>query len=225
MAFTHGKNAVFAIRDVNNIWRDLTPYLSEVNLPGKAGQADTTVFGKGAKTYIGGLLEGQMTMKGFFDPTASSGSPFWTAGPDVILASLLGTQPSTGLTVVAQVTEQSNYGQFILFPSGSASSIANIGALGDVVITDYSITAPVNNVVGFSASFNLSGATAASLLTFASGSQTVYSANTYGLQVIRGRVSEILSAGWLNASAPTGAAGATNYNNFGTGTPLIGSTL
>ena len=32
----------------------------------KAGVAETTVFGAGAKTYIGGLKEGTVSAKGYF---------------------------------------------------------------------------------------------------------------------------------------------------------------
>lgn len=191
MAFTHGKNAQFLLRDVTNTWRDMTSYVSEVTIPGKAGVAETTVFGRGAKTYIGGLLEGTVTMKGFFDPTA-------TSGPDVVLAGLLGTQPNKGLTVVAQVTSQSNYGQFILFPSGAALS-SGIGALGDLVITDYQISAPVSGVVAFNATFQLSGAPTLPLV-YTTGSQTAYAAATYGLQVLRAPSSDILSTGWIVTS-------------------------
>ena len=194
MAFTHGKNAQFALRDATNTWRDMTSYVSEVTLPAKAGIAETTVFGKGAKTYIGGLLEGTMTMKGFFDPTA-------TSGPDVVLASLLGTQPTTGMTVVAQVTTQSNYGQFLLCPSGSTAA-TGITALGDCVITDYSISAPVSGVVAFTASFQLSGATTATP-TLNGGTTT----GAYGLQIIRALSSVVFVTGWI-----TGAGGAASYS-------------
>jgi hypothetical protein len=201
MAFVHGKNAVFALRDATNTWRDMTPYTNEVTLPGKAGIAETSVFGLGAKTFIGGLLEGQLTTKGFFDSTA-------TTGEDFVLAGLLGTQPDKGLTVVAQVTEQSNYGQFILFPGGYGSA-TNIAAIGDAVITDYSLSAPVNNVVSFTATFNLSGATPAS--DSMNGGTTT---GAYGLQVIRAQTQYVLSTGWIS-----GAGGAASYAD------LIGSTL
>lgn len=200
MAFTHGKNAQFALRDATNTWRDLTSYVSEVTLPAKAGTAETTVFGRGAKTYIGGLLEGTMTVKGFFDPTA-------TSGPDVVLAGLLGTQPATGLTVVAQVTAQSNYGQFILCPSG-ATATTGVAALGDVVITDYQVSAPVSGVVAFNATFQLSGATPASA-TLNGGTTT----GAYGLQVIRATNPVVFNTAWIAA-----AGGAASY------AALIGTT-
>lgn len=198
MAFTHGKNAQFALRDITNTWRDMSSYVSEVTAPGKAGIAETTVYGRGAKTYIGGLLEGTLTVKGFFDSTAVS-------GPDVVLAGLLGTQPSTGLTVVAQVTAQSNYGQMILFPSGAASGV---GLIADVVITDYQVNAPVSGVVAFNATFQLSGATTATA-TLNGGTTT----GAYGLQIIRAASTVILNTAWI-----TGAGGAASY------AALIGST-
>jgi hypothetical protein len=163
----------------------MTSYLNEVTFPGKAGQADTTVFGLGASVFIGGLLSGQVTMRGFFDPTA-------TTGPDAVLAGLLGSQPDTGLTVVAQVTDQSNYGQIILCPSGSSSGVAMIA---DLVATDYSVSAPVNNAVSFTASFNLSGATPAS--DAMNGGTTT---GAYGLQIIRGATSVVFDTAWIAAA-------------------------
>jgi hypothetical protein len=209
MAFVHGKKAQFALRDVNNVWRDLTSYTSEVTLPAKAGIAETTVFGRGAKTYIGGLLEGTMTMKGFFDPTV-------TSGPDVVLSGLLGSQPTTGLTVVGAVTTQSNYGQAILFPSGV---LTGIGAIVDVVITDYQISAPVSGVVAFNATFQMSGAPTLPL-TYLAANQTAYAAATYGLQVVRAPATSILSAPWNTV----GGLGVTG-NGAATYAALIGSTL
>lgn len=185
MAFTHGKNAQFILRDVTNTWRDMSSYVSEVTVPAKAGVAETTVYGRGAKTYIGGLLEGTLTVKGFFDPTA-------TSGPDVVFAGLLGSQPTTGLTVVAQVTAQSNYGQVILFPSGSTTGI---GMIADIVVTDYQVSAPVSGVVAFNATFQLSGATPATG-TLNGGTTT----GAYGLQVIRAASTVILNTAWIAAA-------------------------
>jgi len=204
MAFVHGKNSVFFLRDAGNTWQDMTPYVSEVTLPGKAGVAETSVFGRGAKTYIGGLLEGQLTVKGFFDATA-------TTGPDAILSGLLGTQPNKGLTSVAQVTTQSNYGQFILCPSGLVST--GIAALGDVVLTDYSLTDPVSGVVSYTATFNLSGATAASS-TMNSGTTT----GAYGLQVIRAVNSVVFSTGWITSSGGAALAATSSAQATALGT-------
>ena len=202
MAFVHGKHTQIALRDVNNTWRDMTPFAGEVTLPSKAGVAETTVFGRGAKTYIGGLLEGQLTLKGYFDPQ--------TNGIDQVLSGLTGTQPTTGLTVVGAVTTQSNYGQFIFFPSGVGTGIA---AIGDVVLLDYNITAPVTGVVAVTASFNFSGAPTLPL-TYTAGSQSAFAAATYGLQIVRAPVADVLSVNWLVT-----AGGAANYP------ALVGSTL
>ncbi len=191
MAFVHGKNAQFALRDTSNTWRDMTAFTSEVTVPGKSGLADTTVFGKGAKTWINGLMEGTLTVKGFWDPTT-------TTGPDAVFAGLLGTQATTGLTVVAQVTAQSNYGQFILCPAGSTTGLA---VLGDCVLADYQVLAPVANVVSFQATFNLSGATTATA-TLNGGTTT----GAYGLQVIRAATSVVFNTAWIAA-----AGGAATY--------------
>lgn len=185
MPFYHGKVAQVALRDATNTWRDFTSYTGEVTLPGKAGIAETTVFGRGAKTFIGGLLEGQATMKGFYDDTA-------TTGPDFVLASLLGTQPTKGLTVVAQVTTQSNYGQIILCPGGSLTGVT---AIADVVLTDYSISAPVNNVISWTASFQLSGATTATA-SMNGGTTT----GAYGLQILRAASSVVFNTAWIAAA-------------------------
>lgn len=185
MAFSHGKLAQCALRDVNNTWQDMTPFLSEATVPGKAGTAETTVFGKGAKTFIGGLLEGQVTMKGYFDPTA-------TTGPDSVLAGLLGQQATKGMTVVATVTTQSNYGQFILCPAGSSSGVAMIA---DVVLTDYNVSSPVTGVNAFTASFMLSGATTATA-SLNGGTTT----GAYGLQVIRAATSVVFNTAWIAAA-------------------------
>jgi hypothetical protein len=203
MAFTHGKNAQFALRNAAGYWQDMTAYTSEVALPGKAGIAETTVFGRGAKTYIGGLLEGTLTMKGFFDPTVTATNAAGN-GPDEVLAGLLGTQPVVGLTVVAAVTTQSNYGQFILCPSGSSSGIA---LLGDLVITDYQISAPVSGVVAFNATFQLSGATTATA-TLNGGVTT----GAYGLQVIRAANSVVFNAAWEITGGGGAGVGAASYS-------------
>ena len=217
MAFVHGKRANAFIRDVNNVWNDISPYLNEVAFPGKAGIAETTVFGRGAKTYIGGLLEGQLTMKGFFDPTSTATSFTGVSNPqpmDATMSGLLGSQAGLavgatsgkGLAVVAQVGVQSNYGQFILMPSGYATGDALIA---DVVMTDYSVTAPVTGVVAFTATFQLSGAPILPL-TYDVSTGTTYATNTYGLQIIRSSVSNLFSstAGWISAGggATTAAA-------------------
>lgn len=197
MAFVHGKNAQFGLRNAAGYWQDMTPYVTEVTLPGKAGTAETTVFGKGAKTFIGGLMEGQMTMKGFYDPTNTPTNAAGN-GPDEVLAGLLGTQSSIGLTVVAQVTSQSNYGQFLLMPAGSTAA-GGVALLGDCVITDYSLSNPVSNVVSFSATFALSGAPTLPL-TYTAANQTAYATATYGLQVLRCVTADVFSSGWIVSS-------------------------
>lgn len=124
MAFYHGKVGRLFVDQF-----ELSNYFSEYTAAAKAGIAETTVFGRGAKTFIGGLLEGQLTAKGFFDDTVS--------GPDQELAKDLGFSTNTVVTFI---------------PSG-VSIIGTRAITSEAAETDYTITAPVNNVVGINASF------------------------------------------------------------------------
>lgn len=118
MGFTHGKNA--------RLWVDqyeLTAYFSEFTMGAKAGVAETTVFGRGAKTYIGGLKEGQISGKGFFDASSSANDPEMTAA--------LGR--ATNMAVTFSPTG--------LVAAGTRAIIAYAAE------TDYSVTTPVAGVV------------------------------------------------------------------------------
>ena len=208
MAFVHGKNSVFFLRDVGNTWRDMTPYTTEITVPAKAGIAETTVFGRGAKTYIGGLLEGTLTVKGFWDPTA-------TSGPDAVFSGLLGSQPNIGLSVVAQVLYASNYGQFIILPAGLGSSAdsAHTCLIGDIVLTDYNVSDPVTNVVSFTATFQLSGApifSSAGVIANTGGSTNTGST---GLQVIRNTTANVLASTWQATAGQAGNVTGATYSN------------
>ena len=62
MVFTHGTNA--------RIWMDgfaASVYLEDVNADGKIDEAETTTLSNSAKTYIPGLEDGTVKMKGFWD--------------------------------------------------------------------------------------------------------------------------------------------------------------
>lgn len=121
MAFTHGKNA--------RLWIDqweLTSYFNEFTMAAKAGVADATVFGKGAKSYIGGLKEGTISAKGFYDAGASAN--------DQELAQALGRQTNMNVS---------------LTPTGKTAA-GTRGIIAYAAETDYSIMNPVDNVVAVS---------------------------------------------------------------------------
>lgn len=136
MAFGHGVASNFQIADAGAVNRDLSAYLDKVDgLPGAAAVNETTTFGVAglAKTYVRGLNDAPFSIAGFYDQTA-------TSGPDVVLSGL-----RTASTAAA----------FAWSPLGTTAGLVKY--TGNAFLTDYKISAPVNNVVSFSATFNTSG--------------------------------------------------------------------
>ncbi len=157
MAFVHGKNTAISIRDSANTWRDMSVFLQEVSAPFKIDTPETTHFALGAKTYIAGLRDGSVSVKGMYDSTA-------TTGPDVLFSGLLGTVPTTG---IAGTTTVSVNGMIQFAPSTAASPFVRY--CFDAVLSDYSISAPVANVVSFTANFQISGAVTRDATAFVTG--------------------------------------------------------
>lgn len=122
MAFYHGKNAKFWVDG----W-EMTNYFNDFQMMAKAGTAETTVFGKGAKTFIGGLKEGTITGKGYFDPTA-------TSGPDAVLSAALGRNTNAVGTFVPSALS-----------TGSVQGTPCVTFYA--ALTDYNVSAPVTGVV------------------------------------------------------------------------------
>jgi hypothetical protein len=136
VAFGHGVTSNFQIADSGAVNRDLSAYLDKVDgLPGAAAVNETTTFGVAglAKTYVRGLNDAPFSIAGFFDPTV-------TSGPDVVLSGL-----RTASTPAA----------FSWSPLGTATGAVKY--TGNAYLTDYKISAPVANVVSFTASFQTSG--------------------------------------------------------------------
>ena len=121
MAFVHGKNT--------RLWIDgyeLSKYFQEYTMSAKAGVAETTVFGVGAKTYIGGLREGTLSGKGFFGAASSD-------VVDAELSNALGNPGNMAITLV---------------PSGLTSTAAGTRCVvAYAAETEYSVMAPVSGVV------------------------------------------------------------------------------
>ena len=116
MAFVHGKSAYFKINST-----DLSSYCSEVGLPRSIETAETTAFGKSAKTYIVGLTDGTISASGKWDATA-----------DGVIAPLVGA--------ASLVT-------FEVGPEGSGSG--KVKYSGSAIITSYELSAPVGDAVSF----------------------------------------------------------------------------
>lgn len=122
MAFTHGKKA--------RLWVDqyeLTSYFNEFNMAAKAGIAETTVFGLGAKTYIGGLQEGTISGKGYLGSAT-------TDIEDSEMSAALGRSNN----------------MVVLFSPNGVTSAGTRAVVTEAAETDLQISAPVTGVVGTS---------------------------------------------------------------------------
>lgn len=109
---------------------DLSVYANNVELEQEAEALDVTTFGKNSKVFAGGLKEGTATIEGIYDGTAST-------GPAAVVRPLLGT------TV-----------EMIYQPEGTGSGKPTHTV--DVVVTNYSETAPVAEMITWSAEVQLS---------------------------------------------------------------------
>lgn len=108
----------------------LSAYCNNVEFEQEAEAHDVTTFGKDSKVFFGGLKEGTATLEGTYDNTAGT-------GPAAVVRPLLGT------TV-----------EFIYQPEGVGSGKPTHTV--DVVVTNYSETAPVADMVTWSAELQLS---------------------------------------------------------------------
>lgn len=130
----HGKDTYFAVEDsAGTTLRDLSTYLTSCDVSRGNDTHDDTTFGKDGHTWRGGLTNGTITINGLYDKTA-------TTGPDAVLKSLVGHE-------VPVAWEYGAEGDTAGLPKES----------GECVLSSYDTSAPVADLVSFSASFNISG--------------------------------------------------------------------
>lgn len=127
MAFRHGKNTSFKVDNSGGSLTDISAYLTEVGFPQTIETAETTTYGKSAKTYIVGLSDSTISISGNFDSTV-----------DAHLAGIKGVE-----------TVSFEYG-----PEGSAAG--RVKYTGEAILTSYETSSPVGDVVTFSAEFQVS---------------------------------------------------------------------
>ena len=109
--------------------KDLSVYGTSCEYELKADTHDVTTFGNDTKVFAGGLKESSMKIEGIYDDTD-------TTGPRAVLEPLVGT--------VAEM---------IYKPEGTAGPTRTFDAL----CTTYTETAPVADMIKFSAQFQGSG--------------------------------------------------------------------
>lgn len=128
MAFQHGKATVVTV-DSN----DLSEYTNTSEFSPSTDSHDVTTYGKDGHVFEGGLTSGTFTMSGIYDTTAST-------GPRAVLQPLKG--PNAKVTVTRQ-------------PEGAGTGMPQDSFSG--LLTAYSETNPVADMVAWSAEFQISG--------------------------------------------------------------------
>lgn len=126
MAFVHGKGTAVSL-DSN----DLSSFSNSVTFTRTADSHDVTTFGKNSKVYQSGLKDGTASLAGTYDNTAST-------GPGAVL------RPLIGGAAVELVYEPEG--------SGTGRPIATV----DVIVTSYEESAPVADMITWTAELQLS---------------------------------------------------------------------
>ena len=130
MAFVHGKSSVFKLDNASGSLTDISSYVNNVDFPETADVAETSVLGASAKSYIVGLKDSSISLSGLFDATL-----------DAIAGAVVG---------------QSATLSFEYSPEGTASG--KVKYTGEAIMTNYSLSSPVGDVVAWSADLQVSGA-------------------------------------------------------------------
>lgn len=126
MAFVHGKGTAVTIDG-----DDLSAYSTNVQFNRSADTHDVTTFGKTSKVYAAGLKDGTATLQGIYDATA-------LVGPSAVLGPLVG-----GAAV-----------ELVYMPEGDTTG--KPARTVDVLVTAFEETAPVADMVTFSATLQFS---------------------------------------------------------------------
>jgi len=126
--FVHGKSTDFALDDTAGTSRNISNVLTSVDFPETIETAETTAFGSSAKSYIVGLKDATISVSGIFDATVDG----YIMG---------GSEPTSR--------------SFIYGPAGSTGG--NVKYTGEVIVTNYSISNPVGDVVTFSLDLQVTG--------------------------------------------------------------------
>jgi len=125
--FVHGKSTHFTIDDTAGSPQDISDTLTSVDFPETIETAETTAFGATSKSYIVGLRDASLSISGIWDATVDS--------------YFIGTEPASRT--------------FIYGPAGDTAS--NVKYTGECILTSYSLSNPVGDVVTFSADFQCTG--------------------------------------------------------------------
>ena len=125
--FYHGKSTNFSLDDTGGTSRDISDVLVSVDFPEIVETGETTAFGATSKSYIVGLRDATISISGLWDATVDG--------------YIIGTEPATRT--------------FIFGPAGSTSGYVKY--TGECILTNYSVSSPVGDVVTFSLDLQVTG--------------------------------------------------------------------
>jgi hypothetical protein len=130
MAFKHGKDGAFLITDSGAVERNISAFVTGVDMTLEIDLPDTTTLGSQARRRgVVGLKDSSFSVTGFHDTTASTGS--WT-----VLPALLGLAAAS---------------TFKWGPEGTTGGLPRI--TGTCRLRSYKTGSPVDGVVPFTAEF------------------------------------------------------------------------
>ncbi len=127
--FVHGKSVDFALDDTGGTSRNISDTLNSVDFPEVTETADTTAFGSSSRSFIVGLESATLSISGLWDATVDG----YIKG---------GTEPASR--------------SFIYGPAGSTGG--NVKYTGEAILTNYSVSSPVGDVVTYSCDLQVTGA-------------------------------------------------------------------
>ena len=125
--FVHGKSTDFELDDTGGTSRSLANTLTSVDFPETIDTGEVTAFGSTSKSYLVGLRDATISVSGLWDAT--------------IDGYIIGTEPATRT--------------FIFGPAGSTGG--NVKYTGECILTSYSISNPVADVVTYSLDLQVTG--------------------------------------------------------------------
>lgn len=130
----HGRNTYFSVEDSGaTVLRNISLYVNASSMGRGNDVHDNTTYGQTGHTWTNGLTNATLQISGFWDKSASTGAA-------TVLDSLVGV----GLVGF-------EYG-----PEGNTSGFVKYS--GECVLVSLEYSAPVGDLVAFTASFNVSGA-------------------------------------------------------------------
>lgn len=146
MSKAHGKNSYLAIGDADNAdaLTDISTYLNNAELARSRSTAESTGFSPtgSVRSYVAGLKDGTVSVSGVWDGAA--------AAIDVLLDALMDTDTPASW----QLGPHGNGSGAVKYEGGPNGS----GSAGEgLILTDYTISSPLDDVVAFDAEFQVTG--------------------------------------------------------------------